>query len=240
VAKEADWAMPVLYLGAKNGKLFTWLPSWRSTLICLLILSLGLALWRIKPWRPHCPTPEAVDMDFVWIEPTPGSKISEPYCIGKFEVSRGEWEAVMGANSLPKGEEGDDLPAGVSYTNAQKFIRKLNEKEGKAVYRLPNEAEWEHAAMGPGNSQGGNCKGLDGYEELAPIGSFRTNDWDLYDMVGNVWEWVDAPDATEEQRVRRGGASDSSTAKCKATARGLVRDWNWSDTGFRVLRELPK
>jgi len=238
--KTADWAMPVLFLGAKDGKLFSWFLSWRSALLVLLALSsLGVA-WLIKPWKPHCPTPKAVDMEFVWIEPTPGSKISQPYCLGKYEVSRGEWEAVMGANSLPKGEEDADLPAGVSYTNAQKFIRKLNEKEDKAIHRLPTEAEWEHAAMGPGKSLGGNCKSPDGYEGLAPVGTFRTNDWDLYDMVGNVWEWVEAPDVTQEERVRRGGSWESADASCKLTTRKRVKDWNRKDTGFRVLRELPK
>ncbi|HEX3129819.1 MAG TPA: CHAT domain-containing protein, partial [Thermoanaerobaculia bacterium] len=238
--KEADWAMPVLYLGAKNGRLFTWLPSWRLILALLLIVFTVTVILKVKPWKPHCPTPKSVDMEFVWIEPAPGSKISKPYCIGKFEVSRGEWEAVLGANSLPKGEEGDDLPAGVSYTNALKFIRKLNEREGKTVHRLPTDAEWEHAAMGTGNSQSGNCKSPDGYEGLAPVGTFRTNDWDLYDMVGNVWEWVEAPDATQKERIRRGGSWESAEATCNATARKSVSDRNWKDTGFRVLRELPK
>lgn len=240
LAKDADWAMPVLFLGAKNGKLFTWMPSWRSILLSLLILAMVVVLWNLKPWRPHCPTPKALDMEFVWIEPTAGSKITKPFCLGKFEVSRGEWRSVLGKNSLPKGEEGgDELPAGVSESNSQKFIGKLNEAEGKSVYRLPTDAEWDYAAMGSGNSQGGNCKSPDGYEGLAPVGSFQTNDWGLYDMVGNAWEWVEAPDATEKQRVRRGGSWDSSEGTCKATARKLVVDWNWKDTGFRVLREFP-
>lgn len=240
--QDGDWAMPVLFLASKDGKLFTLLPSWQSMLLSLSLLSLILAVWFIKPWKPRCPTPKALDMEFVRIEPAPGSGITQPYCLGRYEVSRGEWRTLMGENSLPRGEEGgDELPAGVSESNTQKFIRKLNETEGKNVYRLPTDAEWEHAAMGQGKSLGGNCKSPDGYEGLAPVGTFRTNDWDLYDMVGNVWEWVDAPDATDKERVRRGGASDSSSENCQLTARkSLDGARNQQNTGFRVLRELPK
>lgn len=238
--KEADWAMPVLYLGAKNGRLFTWLPSWRSILTFLLIVSVVVALGRIKPWEPHCPTPKAVDMEFVWIEPTPGSKIFQPYCLGKNEVSRGEWEAVLGANSLPAGQEGDDLPVGVTDERLVEFIWKLNEKEGGQVYRLPTEAEWEYAARGPGRSQGGNCLRGDDFPDLAPVGSFRTNDWGLYDMVGNVWEWVVAPDSQGKERFRRGGAFDSGEDNCQLMARKPRIDRNQRNTGFRVAFDAPK
>jgi hypothetical protein len=240
--KDADWAMPVLFLGAKNGKLFTWLPSWRSSLVFLLISGLLATIWLTKPWKPRCPTPKAVDMDFVWIEPTPGSNISEPFCLGKREVSRGELEAVMGPNSLPKEQRGkEDLPAGVSYLKAKEFVQRLSDQEKGTVYRLPTDVEWEYAARGPGGSKAGNCLHDDEYGDLSPVGSFRTNDWGLYDMVGNVWEWVEAPDATGEKRFRRGGASDSATENCRLTARmPLEANRNQQNTGFRVLRVLPK
>lgn len=239
--RDPDWAMPVLFLGSKNGRLFSWLPSLRSMLVSLAILSVLLTVWLSKPWKPRCPIPKAVDMDLIWIEPIPGSKISEPYCMGELEVSRGEWEAVMGANSLPAGQKGDDLPVGVSYEGLVEFIRKLNEKEGKQVYRLPTEAEWEHAARGPGKSQGGNCLHGDDYPDLAPVGSFRTNDWGLYDMVGNVWEWVEAPDAPGQERMRRGGAFDSSEDNCRLTARKPMRvDRNQQNSGFRIACTAPR
>lgn len=239
--RKVDWAIPVLFLGSPDGNLFPRTPSLAWFGVPLLVLSTLAAGWIWAPWKPRCPTPKAVDMEFVWIEPAPGSKISEPFCLGKYEVSRGEWKAVEGANSLPVEQRGDDdLPVGVSYTRVKEFIRKLNEQEGKQVYRLPTEAEWEYAAIGPGYSQGGNCEGTDEYDDLAPVGSFQTNNWGFYDMVGNVWEWVEALDATKERRVRRGAAWDSSREKCMLTERKLVRDWTRKNTGFRLLRELPR
>lgn len=236
---RADWAMPVLVLGAKNGKLFTWLPTWRSTLILALALSLVLlALWS-EPWKPHCPKPKAVDMDLVWIEPAPGSGISKPFCLSAREVSVGEWEAVMGANSLPTGQGGAEFPAGASYYDGLAFIDKLNVSEGERVYRLPTDAEWGYAAHGPGASQEGNCQGSDDYDGLAPVGTFKTNDWGLYDMVGNVWEWVEAPGDAPDERVRRGGAYNTSRS-CLADKRSSVKAKdNRKDTGIRVLREIP-
>lgn len=239
--KEADWAMPVLYLGAKNGRLFTWLPSWRSTLAFLLILSAIVAFLVIKPWKPRCPTPGSVDMDFIWIEPTPGSKISQPYCLGKYEVSRGQWKAVKGANSLPGRPSGDDaLPVGASYSDAETFLDEFNALEGTRVYRLPTDEEWKHAALAPGTSEGGNCKGNDDYDGLAPVGSFLTNDLGLYDMIGNVWEWVDAPADTEGKRIRRGGAFDT-TRSCKVDPGSRVQPEDTrKNTGFRVAFDALK
>jgi hypothetical protein len=237
---RAEWAMPVLFLGAKNGKLFTWLPSWRSIVAFLLIVSSVTVFYLVKPWKPRCPTPRAVDMDFVWIEPTPGSNIVKPYCLGAREVSRGEWKAVRGANSLPAGQSGDDdLPVGASYPDAEAFLNEFNALEGTRVYRLPTDAEWGHAALGPGTSEGGNCKGKDKYDDLAPVGSFLTNDLGLYDMIGNVWEWVDAPADAEGRRIHRGGAYDTTKSCTVGPGSRVLPENTRKNTGFRVAFDAP-
>ena len=72
--------------------------------------------------------------------------ISRPFYMGKYEVTQGEWNALMDDN--PSHYPGcDDCPVtGVEWAWAQEFIRRLNVQEGGRTYRLPTEAEWEYAA----------------------------------------------------------------------------------------------
>jgi hypothetical protein len=77
-------------------------------------------------------------------EPVHKVKIKNPFYLGTYPVTQREWKAVMRRN--PSDVNGDDLPVdNVSWDNVQKFIKKLNEKEGTDKYRLPSEAEWEYA-----------------------------------------------------------------------------------------------
>lgn len=70
--------------------------------------------------------------------------ISRLFYIGAREVTQKEWREIMGA--YPSGHVGDDNPVdSVSWNDAVKFIKKLNEREGHNRYRLPTEAEWEYA-----------------------------------------------------------------------------------------------
>ena len=131
------------------------------------------------------------------------------FWMGKYEVTQGQWKKIMGDNPA-KFKKGDKYPVEqVSWEDAQKFIRKLNQQSGKK-YRLPTEAEWEYAARagtntarfwgdsvynawlyanGPKKRPGFPWCCDDGYTETAPVGSFRANSFGLYDMLGNVEEW---------------------------------------------------
>ncbi len=72
-------------------------------------------------------------------------KLPNAFYMGKYEVTQKQWHDVMG--SSPSYFKGDDLPVEqVSWNDAQKFVKKLNEKENTYKYRLPSEAEWEYAA----------------------------------------------------------------------------------------------
>jgi len=126
--------------------------------------------------------------------------ISEPFYMGKYEVTQAQWKAVMGEN--PSRFKGDDHPVeNVSWEDVQQFIQKLNAKEGKEACRLPTEAEWEYAARAGTTtiySFGNNASQLGNYawydensgNTTHPVGDKPPNPWGLYDMHGNVWEWV--------------------------------------------------
>ncbi len=122
----------------------------------------------------------------------------DDFYIGKYEVTQIEWEAVMGDN--PSGFKGcDNCPVeNVGWDDVQKFINKLNQKTGKK-YRLPTEAEWEYAARSGGKKErysGGNDPDSVAWynsnsgKKTHPVGQKKSNGLGLYDMSGNVEEFV--------------------------------------------------
>jgi formylglycine-generating enzyme required for sulfatase activity len=133
-------------------------------------------------------------------EPVHQVTISRPFYLGKYPVTQEEWRIVMGDD--PSDFEGPRRPVGnVSWDDVQAFIGRLNREEGHARYRLPTEAEWEYACRA--GSTGDYCFGnfvsrLDDYgwyrrnsgAETHPVGEKAPNAWGLYDMHGNVLEWV--------------------------------------------------
>jgi formylglycine-generating enzyme required for sulfatase activity len=129
--------------------------------------------------------------------------ITKAFCLGKYEVTQEEWEAVMGRGNNPSSFKGPKNPVEqVSWEDCQFFLKKLGEKCGAAEgsYRLPTEAQWEYACRA--GSTGGFCFGdseveLDEYgwfdknseKKTHPVGEKKPNAWGLFDIHGNVWEW---------------------------------------------------
>jgi formylglycine-generating enzyme required for sulfatase activity len=134
-------------------------------------------------------------------QPVHTVRISQPFYLGVHTVTQSQWEAVMGNNPSRFTSNSNRPVEQVSWEDAQAFIGLLNAREEHARYRLPTEAEWEYAARA--ESTTAYCFGDDHrqlrkyawYSENAggqthPVGILQPNAWGLYDIHGNVWEWV--------------------------------------------------
>jgi formylglycine-generating enzyme required for sulfatase activity len=123
------------------------------------------------------------------------------FALGKYEVTQGQWKAVMGSNPSKFSSCGDTCSVEqVSWEDIQQYIQKLNTKSGQQ-YRLPSESEWEYAARAgsTGKWSFGSDEGQTGQNawysansnsSTQKVGQKKPNAFGLYDMYGNVWEWV--------------------------------------------------
>jgi formylglycine-generating enzyme required for sulfatase activity len=149
----------------------------------------------------------------------------DDFYLGRFEVTQGQWKAINGRNPSSN-KKGDTFPVeDMSWNDVQDFIKELNQKAGR-YFRLPTEAEWEFAAREGGRKEkwsGTNSESeLDAYawydgnagRDTHPVGQKRPNSLGLYDMSGNVWEWVgdwyDRSYYSESPRSNPGGPGRAS------------------------------
>ena len=174
-------------------------------------------------------------------------KMDQDFYLGKYPVTQQQWEAVMGNN--PSNFKGGSLPVEtVSWDDAQIFIQKLNQLSGKKLYRLPTEAEWEYACRAGTTSEyyfGDDASQLGEYawfggnsgQTTHPVGQKKPNEWGLYDMAGNVWEWTDSwYDSSRSRRVVRGGSWHGSSGYCRSALRfGDCPAYRSDSIGFRLV-----
>ncbi len=187
----------------------------------------------------------------------------EPFYLGKFEVTRAEWKALMGAD--PSARQGtrdaDRLPVEqVSWEDAQAFMGKLNQRVAGGGFRLPTEAEWEYALRAGEPAGPGTLERVAWFNAPAqafgplPVGSRQPNKLGLFDMQGNVWEWCsslylpypyDSSDGRESlsaaglRVLRGGGFADTADLLDPATrhAERPQRRLRWN--GMRIARTVP-
>ncbi|MDR0380257.1 MAG: formylglycine-generating enzyme family protein [Candidatus Accumulibacter sp.] len=189
-------------------------------------------------------------------------RISKPFYLGRYEVTQAQWEDVMGSNPS-KFRGGSNPVERVSWNDVQAFIQRLNQREGHNHYRLPTEAEWEYAARAGTTTRysfGDDVNSLDRhawYEDNSddrphPVGQKEPNPWGLYDMHGNVWEWVQdwygrkyyAQSSANDprglsrgaSRVLRGGCWSRDAKYLRSAYRGsLSPDFRGGSGGFRLV-----
>ena len=187
--------------------------------------------------------------------------ISRPFYLGRYPVTQAQWTTIMQTN--PSGFRGEHHPVeNVSWEDIQQFIHGLNAKEGDTLYRLPTEAEWEYAARAGSTTAygfGNDACPLHEYawykanagDKTHPVGQRKPNAWGLYDMHGNVWEWVQDwygpyparaivdPQGPQSgfSRVRRGGSWATGTESCRVSKRNdMAPGCLLISLGFRLLR----
>ena len=184
------------------------------------------------------------------------------FYIGQYETTQLEWEAVMG--TLPENldyGEGDDYPVyNVSWEEAVEYCNRRSLQEGLSPcyyqknggtvcffeangYRLPVEAEWEYAANGGPNTAYIGTRDSGWYSRnsngtVHPVGLQWTNALNVFDMVGNVWEWCwEWYGETGDMKIIKGAAWNSPAEDLSYLDRGRVYpDEGMASVGFRVVR----
>ncbi len=192
--------------------------------------------------------------------------ISQPFAIGRTEVTQAQWQLLMNTNPSYFVDCGDNCPVEqVSWNDVQDFIKKLNAKTGKQ-YRLPSEAEWEYACRAGKEQEycgsdiadkvswNGYNSGSFFFKKTHPVAKKDANSFGLFDMSGNVWEWVadDYHDSYNgapadgsvwlngSMHVLRGGSWGYDQPFSRAAARSKFGgNYRYYSYGFRLARKLP-
>jgi formylglycine-generating enzyme required for sulfatase activity len=210
--------------------------------------SIGMKLKWIEPGEFMMGSEKGWEIE----KPVHNVKVAKGFYIAIYEVTQEQYEKVMGKN--PSNDKGANLPvAQVSYNDSVEFCKKLSKKEGK-TYRLPTEAEWEYACRAGSKTEyywgdefdekyawyAGNSEW-----KTHEVGTKEPNNWGLYDMTGNVWEWCQdwlkyeyptGGEKTTDTRVSRGGSLYQPPEAFRSAARsGSNPNSAESDQGFRIV-----
>jgi formylglycine-generating enzyme required for sulfatase activity len=186
----------------------------------------------------------------------------QEFYLGKYPITQEQYQAIMGKNPSNFKNNPKNPVEQVSWNDAQEFCQKLSDKT-KKNYRLPSEAEWEYACRAGTQTRyyfGDDEKLLWEYAwynensggKTHPVGQKKPNNWGLFDMHGNVWEWCEdgwhdnyknSPKngtawndnhSQTKARVTRGGSWFYDPRDCRSAYRGHF-DNRYFNLGFRVV-----
>jgi len=193
--------------------------------------------------------------------------LTKGFWLGETTVTQALWQAVMGEK--PSDFQGEERPVeSVNWEDTQQFIQTFHKINARLGLRLPTEAEWEYACRAgtttpfhfgnqittdqvnyDGNLPYDNGEKGEYREQTMDVRALPCNPWGVWQMHGNVWEWVAdcwtdshaaAPPETCQRRVLKGGAWNTGGWRLRAGHRiaknAAAREY---DNGFRVARDLP-
>lgn len=182
-------------------------------------------------------------------------EIGQPFAVGKFEVTIGEWNACVadaGCGKLDASSDSERHPAvGMTWHEAQAYVTWLSGRAGKKKYRLLSEAEWEYVARagtttayhtGPiisprqanitaEKKKSAGSMRMSGFgakikrRRTVPVGSYPPNGFGLHDVHGNVWEWNQ--DCVNDGYM--GAPTDGSAWETGKCHRRIIRGGSWVD-----------
>lgn len=253
-----------------------------ASLLVLGLLSVGTAYaapkGKAEPAAGAVWTEPKTGMEFAWMPAGcfemggDGEKFEQPihkvcvkgFWIGRTEVTQAQYQEVMGKN--PSEHRGGNLPVeNVSWDEASDFAEEMRVITGIKV-KLPTEAQWEYACRAGGAHEkycgaGGRPERLAWYEEnsgkeMHAVAQLTANEWGLYDMSGNAWEWTldcwnknyeGAPaDGSSwksgecDKRVLRSGTTFQDAKSVRAADRmNGGTDYKSEHTGMRLVRVMP-
>lgn len=206
------------------------------------------------------------ELPFALETPVHEAVISKSFFVSKFPVTQEQYENLTGINPSNFHHEKNLPVENVAWFEAKSFCQKLTEVSGKLI-RLPSETEWEYFCRAGSATEYffGNHENeladyawfeLNSSEKTHPVGLKNPNNWGLFDIVGNVWEWcedvwksdynnfpTDGSANTlnvekQHRRACRGGSFAMNAFRCRST----YRSFDWYDTaneklGFRIVLE---
>ena len=241
---------------------------------------MGIDMVVINPGTGILGSPDSEEKRARFENPLRNTSISYKFEVSKYEITFDDWAKCLKDGGCA-GHKPDDKEWGrgkrpvidVSFNDAKNFVKWLNKKTGE-TYRLLSEVEWEYVAragqtgpFGTGNGISSKDANFDGkapygagaagpyLRKTQPVGQYEPNAFGVYDMHGNVYEWVEdcwnadhtgavgdgspRTDGDCDFRVMKGGSWVTHGYQARAAARiRYVTDYRYDDYGIRIARTL--